>query len=166
MPAVSRHHFNDESPSGLNHVWLLHCSLKELTGIELIEGATHKKTVWDGLKHAAFAVVSHGTEDDPIFNYANPKALELFEMDLDTFTKLPSRMSAELPNREERAHLLDAVNTQGYIDNYTGIRISATGRRFFIKKAIVWNLLDEYDVYRGQAAMIPNWEYLSDLQTK
>ena len=53
----------------------------------------------------------------------------------------PSRLTAEAPNREERARLLAAVTTRGFIDDYSGIRISNTGRRFRIAQATVWNLL-------------------------
>ena len=36
----------------------------------------------------------------------------------------------------------DAVYTR-FIDDYTGVRISASGRRFRIDKAVVWNLVDQ-----------------------
>lgn len=144
------------------HVWLLQSSLRKLTGIELIRGATSGAAVLEGLNQAHFAVVSHGPEKDPIFNYANPKALELFEMDLVQFTQLPSRKSAEAPNRAERERLLKTVSSQGYINNYKGIRISAKGKRFRIQNATVWNLVDEQGRYCGQAAMIPIWEYLKN----
>lgn len=74
---------------------------------------------------------------------------------------MPSRLSAEPVSREERARLLAEVSKNGFIDNYTGVRISRTGKRFLIEHAIVWNLLDEQGVYRGQAAMFRDWKYLS-----
>lgn len=152
-------------PSAIeDHVWLLHVSYENLIGKRLIQVAKCPEDVLKGLNGANFAVVSHGTEEDPIFNYANPKALELFEMDFDQFTNLPSRKSAEVPNREERQRLLEAVSKQGYIDDYKGIRISATGRRFYIQQAFVWNLHNEGGEYCGQAAMIPSWQYLEESQ--
>ena len=48
----------------------------------------------------------------------------------------------------------------GFIDDYAGIRISKTGRRFRIAQATVWNLLDERGIYSGQAAMFLRWEFL------
>jgi len=66
----------------------------------------------------------------------------------------------EAPNREERARLLAAVTARGFIDDYSGIRISKTGRRFRIAQATVWNLLDEHGRYAGQAAMFSRWEFL------
>jgi hypothetical protein len=110
------------------------------------------------LDGAAFALVSHGTEADPIFNYGNALALLLFEMTREEFTTLPSRFSAEPMLREDRAHLLDRVTSQGFIDDYSGVRISSSGKRFFIQGATVWNLLDETGRPYGQAALIPRWQ--------
>lgn len=111
----------------------------------------------DALWNAPRAVVAHGTQADPIFFYGNRLALELFEMDFATFTALPSRYSAEPVVREERAALLERVTRDGYIDDYAGIRISSSGRRFRIENATVWNLIDAHGVYRGQAATFTDW---------
>lgn len=112
------------------------------------------------LYHAPFAVVSHNTDSDPIFNYANLKAMERFEMDWQTFTNLPSRLSAEAINQEERARLLSRVAEDGFIDDYSGVRISSSGKRFMIRHATVWNLMGEDGVYAGQAAMFSNWLFV------
>lgn len=93
-----------------------------------------------------------------MFNYANRAALQLFEMSWDEMTALPSRLSAGPMDRAERTRLLERVSRDGYIDDYTGIRIAASGRRFRIVNATVWNLADERGEYYGQAAMIPQWE--------
>jgi len=112
------------------------------------------------LFHAPFAVVSHDTADDPVFNYANQKALELFEMDWQSITHTPSRLSAETVNREERQRLLAQVSANGFIDDYSGVRISASGRRFRIENATVWNLVDAEGRNAGQAAMFSNWLFV------
>lgn len=109
------------------------------------------------LWQAPCAVVAHGTEADPVFSYGNRLALELFEMDFAAFTALPSRFSAEPLARGERAALLERVARHGYIDDYAGVRISASGRRFRIAGATVWNLLDADGAYRGQAATFSQW---------
>jgi hypothetical protein len=110
--------------------------------------------------HAPFVIVSHGTEDDPILNYGNQSALALWEMSWAELTRTPSRLTAEAPNREGRARLLAAVTARGFIDDYSGIRISKNGRRFRIAQATVWNLLDERSQPCGQAAMFSRWEFL------
>ncbi len=107
-----------------------------------------------------FVLVSHGTEADPILNYGNAAALALWEMSWEELTRTPSRLTAEAPNREERARLLAAVAECGFIDDYSGVRISKTGRRFRIAQATVWNLLDERGQDAGQAATFSRWEFL------
>jgi len=105
------------------------------------------------LWQAPAAIVAHGTEADPVFFFGNRRALELFEYDVAGFTRTPSRLSAEAPLREERQALLDRVSAQGFIRDYAGVRIAASGRRFRIADAVVWNLVDAGGERRGQAAM-------------
>jgi hypothetical protein len=106
---------------------------------------------------APFVVLAHNTEEDPCFIYANRTAQRCFEYEWDEFTSLRSRLSAEQPNREARARLLDEVRSKGYSANYRGQRIAKSGRRFWIESAIVWNLIDREGVYHGQAATFSEW---------
>ena len=145
-----------------HHAQLLISSYYHLLGEQLIAVSDPQGTPYRTLYEAPFAVVSHGTEPDPIFNYANRCALLLFEMNWKEFTRLPSRKSAEAMKREERQQLLDRVSRQGFIDNYRGVRISASGSRFRIENAIVWNLVDDRGIYRGQAACFHQWFPIQD----
>ncbi|MCI5166336.1 MAG: MEKHLA domain-containing protein [Candidatus Electrothrix sp. GM3_4] len=72
----------------------------------------------------------------------------------------PSRYTAETPDREERAQLLAQVATDGFIDDYAGVRVSKHGRRFRIEQAVVWNFADETGSFCGQAAMFESWTFL------
>lgn len=110
--------------------------------------------------HAPFVLCSAGTEADPVLNYGNAQALKLWEMDWETLTRTPGRHTAEAPEREAREQFLRTVKRQGFIDNYSGIRISSTGRRFEIKNATVWNLLDAQGRYAGQAATFSSWQFI------
>ncbi len=112
------------------------------------------------LFNAPFALISHGTEAEPRFNYANKTAMKLFNMTWDEITNLQSRYSAEQPSRVERMQLLNEVKAKGYIENYSGVRIAQGGRRFCIEQACVWNLTDNDGHHRGQAAMFSDWHYL------
>ena len=114
-----------------------------------VAGAALREALWN----APRAIVAHGTEDDPVFFYGNRLALQLFEMSFDEFTRLPSRFSAEPQAREERSKLLERVTRQGYADNYSGMRIASSGKRFMIADGTVWNLIDEQGKHRGQAAV-------------
>ena len=109
---------------------------------------------------APFVIVSHGLEEDPILNYGNRCALALFAMSRDEFTRTPSRYTAEAPNREERERLLKNVTAKGYIDDYSGVRVSSEGKRFRITQAIVWNVSDDEGKKIGQAATFSNWVHL------
>jgi hypothetical protein len=93
-------------------------------------------------------------------NYGNAAALALWEMSWTELTATPSRLTAEAPNREERARLLAAVTSNGFIDDYSGIRISKNGRRFRIAQATVWNLISTDGKLCGQAAMFSRWDFL------
>lgn len=106
---------------------------------------------------APFPVLSHGTEVDPILNYGNQQALKLWEMSWKEFTQTPSRLTAEAPIWEERARLLSEVSEKGFIDNYSGIRISRGGRRFRMSGGTVWNLIDDAGFPAGQAATFQSW---------
>jgi len=92
------------------------------------------------LFNSAFVVASHGVENDPLLNYGNQAALNLWAMDWQQFTQTPSRLTAEPVNREKRARMLEQARTQGYISDYCGVRISSTGKRFLVDQAIIWNI--------------------------
>jgi hypothetical protein len=128
---------------------------KDLTGRNLVPiTGDIAATLWS----TPIAIVAHGTEPDPIFFFGNATALRLFECDFAAFKCLPSRFSAEPLLRDERARLLERVARTGFIDDYAGIRISATGRRFSIRSACVWNLTDSEGHPAGQAAAFAEWK--------
>jgi hypothetical protein len=93
-----------------------------------------------------------------VLNYGNQKALDLWQMDWETFTKTPSRYTAEPMERSEREELLAQAKLQGYISNYRGIRIASNGDRFYINRAIIWNVVDQAGNLWGQAATFRDWE--------
>ena len=142
------------------HAQTLARSLKHFTKRDLLPGSFSPAELAEKIFHAPFVLVSHGTEADPVLNYGNAAALALWEMPWVELTRTPSRLTAEAPNRAERAKLLEAVTRFGFFDDYSGIRISKTGRRFKISRATVWNLLAENGQPCGQAAMFAHWEFL------
>ncbi|MFT7386833.1 MAG: hypothetical protein ACI8VC_000068 [Candidatus Endobugula sp.] len=135
---------------------LLLSSFFTATGKYLLASAS-TEALSQALYHAPFCVLSHNTEVDPIFNYANKTAQALFEMSWDELTSLPSRLSAEPIEQQERNTLLSRVREHGFIDDFTGIRVSATGKKFLITDAIVWDIRDEHDIYHGQAVVLYSW---------
>lgn len=148
---------NEQNSFLVDHVNLLRHSFQHYLGRDLIDPSLSEVEAAQAIYHAPFVVVSHNTASDPIFNYGNQAAQTRFEMTWEELTALPSRKSAELPDREERARLLATVSTQGFIENYAGIRISKGGKRFRIAQATVWNLIDRQNQYAGQAATFSHW---------
>ena len=142
------------------HSAILARSFRRFTGRDLLPGLFNPLGLSRNLFVAPFVLVSHGTQTDPVLNYGNQAALNLWEMSWEELTLTPSRLTAEVPEREERARLLAAVTEHGFIDDYSGIRISKSGRRFRIAKATVWNLVTERGEACGQAAMFDRWEFL------
>ena len=106
---------------------------------------------------APFAVLAHGTETDPKFIYANKTAQFCFEYSWDEFLSLPSRLSAEAPDRDERQKLLEQVSRNGFMTGYRGIRVAKSGRRFMIEDGVVWELIDRAGARHGQAAAFSSW---------
>lgn len=142
-----------------NHVELLLSSYRQLMSHDLIpEGPDAARRLFE----APIFVASHNTAEDPVLTYGNQTALDLFEMSWENFTSTPSRFTAEQPQRDERARLLEAVRTHGFIDDYSGIRISSTGKRFEIQRATVWNLINSAGEKVGQAATFDAWRPLED----
>ena len=160
--AANLHTFMNEfriTDEAIRHATCLARSFHRWTGRELLGGLSGAELA-EKLFTAPFVVVSHGTEADPVLNYGNQAALALWEMTWEELTHTPSRLTAEAPNREERARLLAAVTRVGFINNYSGVRISKSGRRFRIAQAIVWNLLTEEGRPCGQGATFARWDFL------
>lgn len=149
-----------QQPEVIRWSQILIKSYRQLLKKELVSPSNKPEELAKALFHAPFVVVSHGTQADPILNYGNQTALQLWSLNWDKLTKTPSRLTAEPVNRETRAVMLERVTKQGYIDDYRGIRISSTGTRFLIEQAVVWNLSDECDRACGQAATFSKWTWL------
>ena len=149
-----------QKDSVIAHTQMLARSFRKWTGRDLLPGIFNPAGLARYIFASPFVLVSHGIETDPVLNYGNATALQLWEMSWDEFIRTPSRLTAEVPNRAERARLLAAVTANGFIEDYSGVRISQTGRRFRIAQATVWNLISAAGQPCGQAAMFSQWEFL------
>ncbi|MFN9718805.1 MAG: MEKHLA domain-containing protein [Planctomycetota bacterium] len=144
----------------IQHTQYLLNSFRKYVGRELINRSDDPEDEAQRLFQAPFVVVSHGVQDDPILNYGNQTALLLWEMDIPALTSMPSRLTAEPVQRDERAQMMARALRDGFVDDYRGIRISRTGKRFLIEQAIVWNLVNDRDERVGQAATFASWKLL------
>jgi PAS domain-containing protein len=144
----------------VEHICLMNNSFQQLLGYPLLADYLDNNQLAECLFNAPFVLLSHNTAAEPLFNYANAKGLELFELSWQELICLPSRLSAESVNQAERDRLLAQVSRQGFIHDYQGVRISKNGKRFQIRNAIVWNLTDSNGIYQGQAACFSEWSFL------
>lgn len=155
--SIEQHWLN---PQVIIHSKIILDTYYKITGIPLFDLSDSDEQKSYLLYHAPFVVVSHGIEEDPIFNYANATAQKLWNLDWEAFVQLPSKQSAEPDRQEERQRLLDTAAKQGYVDGYEGIRKSSDGKRFKIQNVLLWNLSDENGKPLGQAAFYRNWTHL------
>ena len=148
-------------PAVIEWSQLLLNSFRRWTGRELLERAGDPLYQAHALFLSPFVVVSHGAEEDPLLNYGNQMALDLWELPWDQFVQTPSRLTAEPINRAEREWMLEQAKVRGYLDTYRGVRITSTGRRFLVDNARIWNVVDAQGQRVGQAASFAQWTWLS-----
>lgn len=148
----------------IEHVELLCSSYRRWIGKDLLPPELSPIDAQGALYDAPFALLSHDAQPDPVLNYGNRRAQQLFEATWDELLGMPSRLTAEAIRREDRQHALDQVAAHGYVDGYTGMRISRNGRRFLIRDTTIWNIVDAQGGLRGQAALIRAWEDAAHVQ--
>ena len=144
----------------LNQTELVLSSYRRWMSRELIPPQDNPYEQAQALFDAPIVVAASDNAEEPRLIYGNRKALELWELSWREFIQLPARQTAESVEQEARDKFLDEVRRNGYIVDYSGVRISSTGRRFWIRQARVWNLLDDQEQYRGQAVAFDRWDFL------
>jgi hypothetical protein len=142
---------------GASFAGILAVSYATVVGEPLVPEGMSDTDAATWLYEAPFALLAQDTSPDPLFVYANLTAQERFGYDWDEFVGLPSRLSAGRQAREERRVFMDAVRLRGYAEDYRGLRITKSGRRFWIEDATVWNVISLRSGLVGQAALIRRW---------
>ncbi len=106
------------------------------------------------------AVLAHDNRHDPRLIYANATALRLWERSWQEMIGMPSRYTAEVAARAQRAFALQRAQNQDAFEGYSGVRVSRTGQRFMINNARIWTLWDDKGRNCGQAAAFSSWSWL------
>eukprot|EP00882_Tetradesmus_deserticola_P009361 GHRQ01009880.1.p1 GENE.GHRQ01009880.1~~GHRQ01009880.1.p1 ORF type:complete len:360 (+),score=147.76 GHRQ01009880.1:56-1081(+) len=119
-------------------------------------------TLAEAMYIAPFACLAHNKfeegVEDPVFTYANKASLELFERTWDQMIGMPSRNSAEAAAQEDRTQVLEAAATGGSVQDYSGWRISKSGKRFRVKDLKLFNVTELDGTLWGQAAVFNQYE--------
>lgn len=143
-----------------DYIYQITSSLKKLANIEIVDPSLSLEDQAKQAFTSDYVLLAHNATNEPIFNYANQTALRLFEMSWDEFTTMPSKYSAESDERGKREQFIAEVEQKGYSKDYSGIRVSKTGKRFEIKNVILWNVYDLENNRIGQAALFHEFSYL------
>ena len=109
-----------ETPEVRSWSQLLLDSYRRWTGHDLVDRSGSIEDQATALFHAAFVMVSHGGEEDPVLNYGNQRALDLWEATWQQFIRTPSRLTAEPVNQAERTWMLEQATARGVIQDYRG----------------------------------------------
>lgn len=118
--------------------------------------------IWEG----PFVLLSHayGDETEGLrehkFNYANRKALELWETEWSDLVGKPSSVSGEDSEevQAERDALLLEAKEKGFVEGYEGWRVSAKGAKFKVRGATLWEVKNAAEESLGQAVVFTEWE--------
>ena len=140
-----------------DHIARLMAAFARVTGRDLvaelgldtgIDPGALGRSAWEG----DFALLSHRGDGQATLNYGNRFALALWEMDWAVFTATPSVATAPPVDVPERGAMMEEVARSGFVGNYTGRRVSATGKLFTIDDGMIWRLLDAKGEAFGVAA--------------
>lgn len=137
--------------------WLLLSSnsLQQYTGKSLLEHMVEDsvESLQDAHENTRFAILSHGIQEDPIYNYFNKAALETFQYEPEEIYQLPSRKSAPPDLRVDRAALIQASVECGFQIYTKAVRVTKCGRLFQINEGLLWNVYDNEGNRVGQTAL-------------
>jgi len=150
----------------ITHVKLLDRSLTKLSagrGIFERMNIPRKKSITDEeiyesiCRNERYILISHGTEESPIYNFGNKACLNAFARSWENQGSMPSSESVVRRSQDEasRIELMRIVTNYGIFDGkLNGYRVRDDGKFIKLTEGVVWNCYgdDEEETYIGQAA--------------
>ena len=138
----------------VDHVKMIDASLRKLTGKGVTErmdvessetiSSIPPNVLVDTVKKSIclnkrWVLISHGTEEDPIYNFTNVAGLIAFNRSWDEVRKLPSRESVVFQSKDAklRIELMEKVTKNGYVEGASGIRTRGGGSYIRLVDAVV-----------------------------
>ena len=127
------------------HVSILDKSLNDLTSRGLYErmGIDPLEGYQAICQNEKFVLISHNTEDDPIYNFGNVACLRAFVRSWEELCITPSRESVVVRSVDEklRNELMSKVTSDGFVEGATGIRVTGDGKFIRLIDAVVSNII-------------------------
>lgn len=134
------------------HVDILDQSLKDHTGRGVYERmGTSEPCCCEVCLNQRYALVSHGPEDEPCYNYGNSAFLSLLDCTWDELCHLPTRRLSDSGDDLVGRDLME--KGVGYAESETSIWVTHDGEPFTVHDMLIWNCYDETGKYYGQAAL-------------
>ena len=101
-----------------------------------------------------FAVLSHGNQTDPIYNYVNAAGFRVFRWPAEDYYRLPSRKSApEGSARQQRARVIDDTVASDITYIQEAVRVRYPNATVTLRDAILWNVYDDAGYRVGQTVL-------------
>lgn len=130
-------------------------SLQQLTGTSLLDRLPGVTTFTDMHRCERYAVLSHGTQEDPIYCYLNAGAMSTFQFPVSNVYQMPSRYSAPSgKHRQARQAALHSASSAKPPDAQcfpSIIRQDVNGRQFALQHVWYWTVYNNSTVV-GQTA--------------
>ena len=150
----------------ITHVKLLDRSLTKLSAgrgifermnIPRSESITDEEIYQSICRNERYILISHGTEESPIYNFGNKACLNAFARSWENQVSMPSSESVVRRSQDEasRIELMKSVTDYGIFDGkLNGYRVRDDGKFIKLTEGVVWNCYgdDEEETYIGQAA--------------
>jgi hypothetical protein len=141
-------------------------SLKRFTGKSLLDVLDDVSTISDIHSNTRYAVLSHGNQTDPIYNYFNEAALQQFEWPESEIYSLHSRYSApDGTLRRDRDEAIQSIARREELRIIpTAVRQTKYGTQFQLVNVTLWNVYDNDGVRLGQTAWFDR-NLVSEIET-
>lgn len=118
--------------------------------------AGYEPAMWQ----APRAIGARGIGFEPRYFYGNRMLLDLLGMSASELAGTSPRQQAEPLLRAERERMIDELARNDIVEIYGVVGLTATGRRFAISDAQIWNLIDRRGGRHGLGITFSAWRYL------
>ncbi len=102
-------------------------------------------------------VIAHDSSQDPLLNYINATALQIWHRRWKEMIDMPSKLTAPIEEQKHRAIALSQAQNKSSVEGYRGVRINSRQQKFQINNARIWTIWNDEGTACGQAATFTSW---------